>query len=73
MGYPLAESLHIAEVVCLMVGVGCGHDGLNYRTSPRSPAQVLLVGDSVEELFFHVLDEGRALASYCDKQLAGLP
>jgi HD-like signal output (HDOD) protein len=31
---PMLDVVHVANMLCLMIGIGVGRDGLNYRPSP---------------------------------------
>jgi len=62
-GQELVESMHVADALCMMIGVGCGCDGLHYRCSPTCNANRLLQPGSVESLMITIMGHSRDLGS----------
>jgi len=60
-GRGLVEPLHVADALCMMIGIGCGCDGLHYRCSPGCEANRVLQADAVEELMATILVHSREL------------
>lgn len=67
-GRELAEMVHVADALCMMIGIGCGSDGLHYRCSPCGEASRLLRSGAVEELMLGVLDHSREMSRHLPGQ-----
>ena len=49
--------VHVANVVCLMAGVGAGLDALGYRPSSRVMEQLGLQVKLLDEIVYAILNE----------------
>jgi len=57
-GDPLAVNLvHVANVTCLMAGVGAGLDAINYRPSSKAMSQLGLTMNSLDNVVYEILNE----------------
>jgi len=57
-GDPLVVNLvHVANVVCLMAGVGAGLDALSYRPSPQAMEQLGLETKLLDNVVYQILNE----------------
>jgi putative nucleotidyltransferase with HDIG domain len=57
-GDPLVVNLvHVANVVCLMTGVGAGIDALSYRPSSNAMVQLGIKSDVLETIAYKILNE----------------
>ncbi|MCR4425622.1 MAG: HDOD domain-containing protein [Firmicutes bacterium] len=61
-----ACAVHIADAVCLMMGVGVGGDGLRYRLSTGALAALGLEGSDIQSLVADMVPALRDLESYLD-------
>ena len=52
----LTAAIHVADIVCLELGVGLGRDGLQYAGEPRAFSLLDLEMDDFAELVAHVAD-----------------
>ncbi len=58
---PLVDAVHLADAVCLMLGVGTGDDGLNYRVDPAVLARHGLSAADIEGLGAQAIVELKAV------------
>ena len=57
-GDPVVVNLvHVANVVCLMAGVGAGLDSLSYRPSPQAMQQLGLETKLLDKVVYRILNE----------------
>ena len=60
-GRELADAAHVADALCMMIGIGVGCDGLHYRCNASEQAAKLLQEGQVEELMEKVLRHSQEL------------
>ena len=52
----LIDIVHVANVLCLMIGIGVGREGLKYRPSPEVTKRLGIKSDHLEKVASHTLD-----------------
>jgi len=59
----LIDVVHVADVLCLMSGIGVGREGLQYRPSPAACERIGLTEDRLEKVASQTLQWANELAS----------
>lgn len=54
---PLVDAVHLADSICILLGVGGGDDGLSYRADPAVPTRYNLAESQMEALGADVIAE----------------
>ncbi|MCP4367537.1 MAG: HDOD domain-containing protein [Deltaproteobacteria bacterium] len=52
----LIDIVHVANVLCLMIGIGAGREGLQYRLSPEVTKRLGIKSAHLEKVASHTLD-----------------
>jgi len=52
----LIDIVHVANVLCLMIGIGAGREGLQYRPSPEVTKRLGIKSAHLEKVASHTLD-----------------
>ena len=58
---PLVDAVHLADSICLVMGVGGGDDGLSYRACPEALTRYDLTATDMETLGADLIAELRAV------------
>jgi putative nucleotidyltransferase with HDIG domain len=59
----LIDVVHVADVLCLMSGIGVGREGLQYRPSPTACERIGLTAEHLENVASQTLQWANELAS----------
>jgi HD-like signal output (HDOD) protein len=51
----LIDVVHVADVLCLMIGIGVGREGLHYKPSPSVSKRIGLTSNQLEVIASHTL------------------
>jgi putative nucleotidyltransferase with HDIG domain len=55
-GQQAVDIVHVADVLCMMQGIGLGHDGLSYRPCPEALERTKITGSILESATSQLLD-----------------
>jgi HD-like signal output (HDOD) protein len=59
----LIDVVHVADVLCLMSGIGVGREGLQYRPSPSACERIGLTEEHLERVVSQTLQWANELAA----------
>jgi putative nucleotidyltransferase with HDIG domain len=60
---PIIDVVHVADVLCLMSGIGVGREGLQYRPSPKACERIGLTAEHLEKVASQTLQWATELAA----------
>lgn len=73
-GNPLVDVVHIADVTCLMQGLGLGRDGLHYRPSEKAVERLNLTSATLEKATAQLLDSIEYIKNvFCEQSPSPMP
>jgi putative nucleotidyltransferase with HDIG domain len=55
-GQRVVDVVHIADSLCIMQGIGLGHDGMLYRPSPEAMERLNITSNTIETITSQLLD-----------------
>lgn len=69
-GQPGVDIVHVADVICMMQGIGLGRDGLSYRPCPEAIERLNLTGVVIEKVTSQLLDSLKEIEQVLSEQPA---
>lgn len=72
-GQPVVDIVHIADTICMMQGIGLGHDGLSYRPCPQSLERLSVNSSHIDIVTSQLMDSLRSIEELMNVRPAAVP